>query len=52
MYFVCCQNYKMNAVSSKHINILKIVPIVGKSLMYIKNNRAPKTDPAVPIRNF
>ena len=34
-----------NVVSSAYIKMLKMLLTVGRSLMYIKTNRGPKTDP-------
>ena len=34
-----------NVVSSAYIKMSKILLTVGRSLMYIKNNRGPRTEP-------
>ena len=34
-----------NVMSSAYIKMLKMLLTVGRSLMYVKNNRGPKKDP-------
>ena len=34
-----------NVVSSAYINMVKMLLTKGKSLIYIRNNKGPKTDP-------
>ena len=39
-----------NVVSSAYIKMSKTLLIVGRSLMYIKNNRGPRTEPCgIPV---